>query len=285
MGQQIGTSAVLLAVQMANSICMESKKKNITRSETDAPNGRHNACIVSKVCTSRIEKSNKVSVRLSKAGRCKHSLVSLAHPSLEQFSFSFSFASCSIFKDLSKNAKELYCVCNEDQSERTYLKLPYTMRSIGMRKVDTRDESIKEYILWHGAEWYTERIVSIEETYHWLALTSTCVGTRDIALALQIRCVCFDLNCTAVSSSCALVCTTVTRPGTVSSYRAENVTRLWIARCLDWWTAMEESCPAVSASGRMQKPKCSRSRHRLAHTSASECHQYHLHKHFIIEIG
>jgi hypothetical protein len=39
----------LLAVQMANSICMESKKKNMTRRETEAPRGKHKACIVSKV--------------------------------------------------------------------------------------------------------------------------------------------------------------------------------------------------------------------------------------------
>jgi len=39
----------LLAVQIANNICIESKKKNITSSEMDAPKGRHNACIVSRV--------------------------------------------------------------------------------------------------------------------------------------------------------------------------------------------------------------------------------------------
>lgn len=42
----------LLAVHIANSICMESKKKNITNSDIEAPKGKHNACIVSKVCTS-----------------------------------------------------------------------------------------------------------------------------------------------------------------------------------------------------------------------------------------
>ena len=46
----------LLAVQIANNICMESKKKNITSSEMDAPKGRHNACIVSRVWTSAIIK-------------------------------------------------------------------------------------------------------------------------------------------------------------------------------------------------------------------------------------
>lgn len=39
----------LLAVQTANSICIESKKKNMMSSETEAPNGRQSACIVSSV--------------------------------------------------------------------------------------------------------------------------------------------------------------------------------------------------------------------------------------------
>lgn len=39
----------LLAVHTANNICMESKKKNITSSEMEAPRGRHNACVVSRV--------------------------------------------------------------------------------------------------------------------------------------------------------------------------------------------------------------------------------------------
>ena len=39
----------LLAVQTANSSCIESKKKNMTSSEMDAPTGRHSACIVSSV--------------------------------------------------------------------------------------------------------------------------------------------------------------------------------------------------------------------------------------------
>lgn len=38
-----------LAVHTANSICMESKKKNMTNNEMDAPKGRHSACIVSNV--------------------------------------------------------------------------------------------------------------------------------------------------------------------------------------------------------------------------------------------
>lgn len=37
---------------MANKVCMESKKKNMTRRETEAPRGRQRACIVSKVWTS-----------------------------------------------------------------------------------------------------------------------------------------------------------------------------------------------------------------------------------------
>lgn len=39
----------LLAVQTAKSICIESKKKNMTSSDTDAPSGRQRACIVSNV--------------------------------------------------------------------------------------------------------------------------------------------------------------------------------------------------------------------------------------------
>lgn len=42
-------SVNLLAVQTAKSICIESKKKNMTRSETDAPNGKQIACVVSSV--------------------------------------------------------------------------------------------------------------------------------------------------------------------------------------------------------------------------------------------
>lgn len=41
-----------LAVQTAKRSCIESKKKNMTRRETDAPSGKHKACIVSSVCTS-----------------------------------------------------------------------------------------------------------------------------------------------------------------------------------------------------------------------------------------
>lgn len=45
----LGGSVYLLAVQTANNICIESKKKNITSNEMDAPSGRHRACIVSSV--------------------------------------------------------------------------------------------------------------------------------------------------------------------------------------------------------------------------------------------
>ena len=36
---------------MANNICIESKKKNMTSKEMDAPRGRQRACIVSSVWT------------------------------------------------------------------------------------------------------------------------------------------------------------------------------------------------------------------------------------------
>lgn len=36
-------------MQTAKSICIESKKKNITRSDIEAPRGKQRACIVSKV--------------------------------------------------------------------------------------------------------------------------------------------------------------------------------------------------------------------------------------------
>lgn len=42
----------LLAVQNANNIDNESKKKNIIKREIDAPKGKQSACIVSSVCTS-----------------------------------------------------------------------------------------------------------------------------------------------------------------------------------------------------------------------------------------
>lgn len=46
----------LLAVQTANNICMESKKKNITSSDTEAPRGKHSACVVSNVANPLSEK-------------------------------------------------------------------------------------------------------------------------------------------------------------------------------------------------------------------------------------
>lgn len=39
----------LPAVATANSICIESKKKNITSSDMEAPSGKQSACIVSNV--------------------------------------------------------------------------------------------------------------------------------------------------------------------------------------------------------------------------------------------
>ena len=39
----------ITAVQEAKSICIESKKKNMTSSEMDAPRGRHIACRESRV--------------------------------------------------------------------------------------------------------------------------------------------------------------------------------------------------------------------------------------------
>lgn len=39
----------LLAVQTVKSICMESKKKNITSNEIDAPSGKQRAWVASSV--------------------------------------------------------------------------------------------------------------------------------------------------------------------------------------------------------------------------------------------
>ena len=52
MGNRRNASATvaMTAVQMAKSICIESKKKNMTSSDIEAPNGRHIACIESRVC-------------------------------------------------------------------------------------------------------------------------------------------------------------------------------------------------------------------------------------------
>lgn len=56
------TMLYLLAVQTANSNCIESKKKNIMSSDMEAPSGRHSACIVSSVAnlsaTSKFESIN-----------------------------------------------------------------------------------------------------------------------------------------------------------------------------------------------------------------------------------
>ena len=42
-------TVAMTAVQMAKSICIESKKKNITKREMEAPKGRHIACKESRV--------------------------------------------------------------------------------------------------------------------------------------------------------------------------------------------------------------------------------------------
>ena len=42
-------TVAMTAVQMAKSICMESKKKNMTSKEIEAPSGKHMACNESKV--------------------------------------------------------------------------------------------------------------------------------------------------------------------------------------------------------------------------------------------
>lgn len=54
----------LLAVHIANNICIESKKKNITSNETDAPNGKQRACIVSRVWTSEMRDNIKLLLKL-----------------------------------------------------------------------------------------------------------------------------------------------------------------------------------------------------------------------------
>lgn len=96
----------LLAVHMANNICIESKKKNMTRSDTEAPKGRQRACIVSNVCTSKrntlwkLFASNR-NRKLKFKRKIQYILLSqLDPPSFGEFSFSFNFASCSIFNDL-----------------------------------------------------------------------------------------------------------------------------------------------------------------------------------------
>ena len=42
-------TVAMTAVQEAKSICMESKKKNMTNREMEAPNGKHIACSESRV--------------------------------------------------------------------------------------------------------------------------------------------------------------------------------------------------------------------------------------------
>ena len=48
-GNNNNSAENLLAVQTANNICIESKKKNITSNEIDAPSGRQSACVASSV--------------------------------------------------------------------------------------------------------------------------------------------------------------------------------------------------------------------------------------------
>lgn len=57
----------LLAVHTANKSCIESKKKNIINNETDAPSGKHNACIVSNVANlpkSKLELFSKIIIKI-----------------------------------------------------------------------------------------------------------------------------------------------------------------------------------------------------------------------------
>lgn len=58
MGRSKNASATvaMIAVQTANNICIESKKKNITNNDTDAPSGRQRACIVSNVANLSVSK-------------------------------------------------------------------------------------------------------------------------------------------------------------------------------------------------------------------------------------
>jgi hypothetical protein len=44
-------TVAITAVHTANSSCIESKKKNMMRRETEAPSGRHMACTLSRVVT------------------------------------------------------------------------------------------------------------------------------------------------------------------------------------------------------------------------------------------
>lgn len=56
-------TVAIIAVHTANNICIESKKKNITNSDTDAPSGRQSACIVSNVANlsgMKKEQTNKM---------------------------------------------------------------------------------------------------------------------------------------------------------------------------------------------------------------------------------
>lgn len=121
--RKASATVAIIAVHTANNICIESKKKNMMRRDTDAPRGRHNACIVSRVCTS-VKEKHKHLLSLEEAG------VAIPSSLFLSFSDSLSLASCSKFRDL---------------------KLPYTMRRMEMRKVETREESTMEYAHWYSA--------------------------------------------------------------------------------------------------------------------------------------
>ena len=60
-------TVAITAVQIAKSICMESKKKNITNNEMDAPKGKHIACKESKVWMPVVLSSAGLPVSLSLA--------------------------------------------------------------------------------------------------------------------------------------------------------------------------------------------------------------------------
>lgn len=139
-GRQFNAARYSLAVHTAKSICIESKKKNITRSEIEAPRGRQSACVVSRVANpeSKPRKSFNnnyrnpwyaILVSCCGTGSPVNKLLEL---SLWRF-FSFSRASCSIFR---------------------LRKLPYTMRRMEIRHVDTRDPNNSTAIIfWRFSLW------------------------------------------------------------------------------------------------------------------------------------
>ena len=50
----------MTAVHIANSICIESKKKNMTNNEIEAPRGKHIACKESKVCMPEVKNKSNI---------------------------------------------------------------------------------------------------------------------------------------------------------------------------------------------------------------------------------